>query len=1025
MEQIGRFQVKRQLGSGGFGAVFLAVDPAIDRLVAIKIFRPKDENVIAMATSTDDEALAILRGRFVSEAKVLASLDNARYVIGVLEYGELDDGSPFYVMPYLPRSLADEIGRDVIDAMAIAELPEQQRPRALPLNRALNIIGQLFEGLTAAHDRGLIHRDIKPANIMLTVDDEVRLVDFGIAKVPDSQYSTVSHLGMGSRNYMAPEQYESVKHVDARADLYAAGIVAYRIIVGKLPIGRFVDPIVAVPELGAPLNELILSLIATERENRPGDGAAALAMFNKARDESGLTSSGDATVVWSRGADDSKLKPLRARIAQVIHTHGVIWPEQQEGLQVLAGIAGVDEPGLERLIAEIIDSDEELKGKAELAARVAQQVAEAGGTLSVEARKNLATAAGACGWSDADLDRLGKMAFLQQGGAPAAISVALPPPSQGRSLLRQRFRAHVAGAVSIFLMLGLSFGIYLWQLDDEQEQSVQGDTNAEETAWHFAMEQDSIDGYRQFLEQWPAGSNAEQAAMHLAQLEERDQPLSSDESENQTELVFRIQGYLNRLGYMVTETGKVDAPTIRSIVAFQEAQHVSATGRVSDGLYEALAAEFDQRDQAAWQQARSIDTPNSYEDYRRAFPQGRFVAEIDARIDALQDRANVLEEQRRAAAAEDERRRREAAELAAAVRAEEQAQRELVRAIQAELKRLGRNIEVDGRIGENTAAEITSFERSMNRAETGSPSRSVLEALQSAQRWPGLKIGDHFRDCPQCPEMRVVQGGRFQMGSSLAERGRLDHEGPQRPVTLPAFAIALSHITIAEFSEFVDDTGYRTDAERNEGGNPGCFAYRGGSDFGWEPGTSWRNPGFSQADDHPVVCVSWNDSLAYINWLHERTQQDYRLLSEAEFEYALRARSTTPWPWGHDDRAACTYGNVADRTAGSQFREWTVVDCDDGYVFTAPVRSFQPNDFGLYDLSGNAWHWIKDCWNDGYLGAPINGTAWMSGDCDRAVLRGGSWSYDGLFLRSAHRSGGSRDYRSSNAGFRVARHIDV
>ncbi|MCA9082342.1 MAG: serine/threonine protein kinase, partial [Planctomycetaceae bacterium] len=204
------------------------------------------------------EGLDILRTRFLNEAKILAALENAVHVVNVLEYGELPDGAPYYVMPYLPHSLADELGRDVFDVKALEELDPAQRPRALPLDRALSIARQMLRGLTAAHGRGLIHRDIKPANIMLTEDGDVRIADFGIAKAPDGQHSTVSHLGMGSRNYMAPEQRESAKHVDARADVYAMGRVIYRMLTGKLPVGRFADPDVAVPALGKVMNAVIL-----------------------------------------------------------------------------------------------------------------------------------------------------------------------------------------------------------------------------------------------------------------------------------------------------------------------------------------------------------------------------------------------------------------------------------------------------------------------------------------------------------------------------------------------------------------------------------------------------------------------------------------------------------------------------------------------------------------------------------------------------------------------------------------------
>ncbi len=283
MDAIGRFRIIRQLGGGGFGEVYLAEDPSIGRKVAIKVFRPRDENVLAFATSSDEEALQVLRQRFLKEAQILASLEDEPFVVNVHEYGEDHDGAPFYVMPYLPHSLADELGEDIIDIEGFDSHLHGRRPRALPMARALELIEQMLAGLAAAHDRGLIHRDIKPSNLMFSRAGDIRIVDFGIAKVPDSPHSTVSHLGIGSRNYIAPEQRQSAKHVDARADVYAAGVVAYRMLTGRLPVGRFPDPIEMVPGLGKPLNDLILAMMAISREQRPADANAALSAFRSAQ----------------------------------------------------------------------------------------------------------------------------------------------------------------------------------------------------------------------------------------------------------------------------------------------------------------------------------------------------------------------------------------------------------------------------------------------------------------------------------------------------------------------------------------------------------------------------------------------------------------------------------------------------------------------------------------------------------------------------------------------------------------------
>jgi formylglycine-generating enzyme required for sulfatase activity len=157
----------------------------------------------------------------------------------------------------------------------------------------------------------------------------------------------------------------------------------------------------------------------------------------------------------------------------------------------------------------------------------------------------------------------------------------------------------------------------------------------------------------------------------------------------------------------------------------------------------------------------------------------------------------------------------------------------------------------------------------------------------------------------------------------------------------------------------------------------------------------------------PVVNVSWDDAQAYLAWLSKETKKTYRLLSEAEWEYVARARSTTPYWWGNAigrDRANCSH-------CGSDWDNKS----------TAPVGSFAANSFELYDTAGNVSEWVQDCWNESYEGAPKDGTAWISGNCGRRVVRGGSWYTGPVRLRSAFRDWAEPDYRLSAIGFRVAR----
>ena len=183
-----------------------------------------------------------------------------------------------------------------------------------------------------------------------------------------------------------------------------------------------------------------------------------------------------------------------------------------------------------------------------------------------------------------------------------------------------------------------------------------------------------------------------------------------------------------------------------------------------------------------------------------------------------------------------------------------------------------------------------------------------------------------------------------------------------------------------------------------------------GGDEGWGRGTL------------PVINVSWEDARAYAAWLSRKTGEGYRLLSEAEWEYAARAGTTSAYYWGADADSGCDYMNGADATAKSSNSEWTTVSCDDGYLNTAPAGSFKPNRFGLYDVTGNVWEWVEDCYENSYsAGQPSDGRAFTKSSCSSRVLRGGSWVYNPGGLRSALRGRLTPAYRNLSMGFRVAR----
>ncbi|QKK03982.1 MAG: formylglycine-generating enzyme family protein [Pseudomonadota bacterium] len=247
--------------------------------------------------------------------------------------------------------------------------------------------------------------------------------------------------------------------------------------------------------------------------------------------------------------------------------------------------------------------------------------------------------------------------------------------------------------------------------------------------------------------------------------------------------------------------------------------------------------------------------------------------------------------------------------------------------------------------------------------------------------------GDVFSDCTDCPTMVIIPAGSFTQGSPPDEPQSYSDERPQHTVNVPAFAMGQHEVTFDEWDACVADGGCTHTPD----------------DQGWGRG------------DRPVIAVNWNDAQQYVTWLSNKTGHTYRLPSESEWEYATRAGTTGRFNTGDcitTDQANFYGPDPAQGCPSGEYRGQTL-----------PVGSFAPNAFGLYDTHGNVWEWVQDCWNGSYEGAPTDGSAWMSGDCSRAVLRGGSWSYDGRDVRSANRHWSPRGFRYGSLGFRVARSV--
>ena len=305
---------------------------------------------------------------------------------------------------------------------------------------------------------------------------------------------------------------------------------------------------------------------------------------------------------------------------------------------------------------------------------------------------------------------------------------------------------------------------------------------------------------------------------------------------------------------------------------------------------------------------------------------------------------------------------------------------------------------------------------------------------QAEQAQPTRTFEDGtFQDGEEYPRMARIPGGQFLMGSDPANvvlatrlgasKDIVARETPAHMVRVASFSLGVTEVTRRQFEKFLVEAHH--DAE-------GYCAGWDGASVNWGSGRSWHDPGFQQDGDHPVVCITHWDATKYAEWLSRKTGHKYRLPTEAEWEYAARAGTTTSRYWGDGNQDACQYANVFDVSAAVTFKIAAdkAFPCNDGYVFTAPVGKYRPNAFGLYDMLGNAWEWTLDCYRENYVGAPSEDSATRAENCGGEtssqvfglrVLRGGSWSNDPWEVRSADRSRSSASDRDYNAGFRVAR----
>ncbi len=280
-----------------------------------------------------------------------------------------------------------------------------------------------------------------------------------------------------------------------------------------------------------------------------------------------------------------------------------------------------------------------------------------------------------------------------------------------------------------------------------------------------------------------------------------------------------------------------------------------------------------------------------------------------------------------------------------------------------------------------------------------------------------------FKDCELCPKMVVIPPGEFQMGSDFTEEvlGLIRTEGPVHKRKINnSFAVGMFEVSNKEFKYFIDSTNYRP--------SQSCTKWKGQV---IQFNGNWLDPDYERKpkDNEPVVCVSWYDAKAYTVWLSGITNQKYRLLSEAEWEYIAKDKKNHTWSWGNNASDACKYSNVFDidgttSSYAKKFATWQPTNCSDGFARVAPVGSFTPNSFGVYDITGNVWEWIEDCSETEYKSGQLDEKPnQVRGHCEKRSVKGGSWLSKISRHRPSFRGRDPENLSSHIFGFRIAKDL--
>ena len=1012
---LGGVVLYQKLGRGGMGAVYRGRHLRLDVDVAVKVTAPP-----AGLTAEHGENFF---QRFIREARTAAAVKHSN-LIRVYDVNT-ESGTQFIIMDYVDgESAADRLRRRAASGSSGVA---RHRGRAAPgpsgegrlcEEEAIEIALGAAEGLAAAHEQGIVHRDVKPDNILIDRKGHVVVVDLGLAKAycadeSDSSLSmglSMSQQAMGTPYYMSPEQTRSSKDVGPPADVWSLGVALYRLLAGSLPwsdtdIAELIMKIRKEPALDirttcADISDGACAIVEKALKKGPAERYAdcgEMASALRAHLDSIRTSERSALPDGAAGS---------TRLAVVSVT-----PPPSQTMTLIGASIMSDSSGGERSereqdagAARVSGAREEAPShlRSEAGGRIVSQETRGGGKgLVIAGLLLLLVLAGVIALAvSRDWIRVGRPGpgeVLRQGGAA--------PPRDGSSAGRDPTAGDARGVSPAPTEAGLA--------RREAEAKVVSILKTARSLREAGLPDKARDEAAEALKIVPDHAEAKRFLADVSA------EIASKQTE--AERAAEHKEWMDE-GLRLRLAGKVRG----AATAYERAQASARPGSTEAAAAAAgcLAEHFN---------AQATDA-EAKGDFERAV---ELYAKAVAKKDDPEARRSLADarENLEAKRAEEARRADAARWTARAEDAERSGDVKVALGYYREAARQGADVSsklssLEGDLARREEAERrqAAYDGAVTRARTLARGRQWEEAISACEEALRQKPGD--REATELlaeamkrrgpaktlaldlggrvtMELMLIPAGEFTMGSPDSEPERIANEGPLHRVKITRpFYMGKCEVRRDQFTRFVSETRYRTDAEK-EGR---AYTYSGDK-WGHTSGASWQNAGMVPADDHPVTCVSWSDAKAFCEWLGGKADLTSRLPTEAEWEYACRAGTTTPFHFGDSlsPGQANFNGNYPyGGAAKGAYRQKTV-----------PVGSFAANAWGLHDMHGNLWEWCADWYDSGYYGrAPLEYPAGPDRGTSR-VLRGGSWNLHGDSCRSAHRGGYPPTYACSLFGFRV------